>query len=301
MQSLRRQALAKWAALPGNVRGSLLVLLASLSGAIMAAVIKAVGQRIPVVEILLIRQICVIAIILPVVAKGFPEVLTTTHLRLHLLRGLFSAIAMVSGFTALVHIPLAEATALHFTRTLFTTILAVLVLKEVVGLRRWAATAAGFGGVLIIVRPGFADVSVYLWLMVLSAFFVSLIMIVMRRLSQLDKPATIMAYQSGLLVLILLGPAAYEWQTPSATDLLLILVVGILMAILQWSYIQALKVGETAALAPMEYSRLLFATAIGFVYFAEIPTLWTVLGAGVIIGAALYTIRHNAARGHGAA
>ncbi|MCZ6636656.1 MAG: DMT family transporter, partial [Alphaproteobacteria bacterium] len=268
----------RWLTLPGNVRGSLIVLVASILSVLMTSFIKHVGQTIPVVEILFIRQILVMVIISPVILKNFNTVFTTRVFRLHALRGSLSVVAMLTGFVAVVHLPLAEVTAISFVRTLFTTILAIVFLKEVIGVRRWSSVIVGFIGVLVIVRPEPDNINAYALLAIASAFFVSCINILMRKLSQIDKPSTIMAYQSIIVTLAMAGPAIYLWVTPTLNEVFLIVAIGGLMSVMQWAFIQAFKAGEAAAIAPMEYIRLLYAVVIGIVFFAEVPTSWTLVG-----------------------
>ncbi len=260
----------------------------------MSALIKQVGQTIPVIEILFIRQLLVLTIISPVIVRHIDSVFRTRVLRLHVMRGSLSVIAMITGFTAVVHLPLAEVTAISFVRTLFTTILAIVFLKEIVGVRRWASVIAGFIGVLVIVRPDTGSIDAYALLALASALFVSGINIVMRKLSQIDNPSTIMAFQSTFVTLLMAGPAIYGWVTPTFEEGYMIVMIGGLMSLMQWLFIQAFRVGEAAAIAPMEYARLLFATVIGIVFFAEIPTVWTLTGAGIIIASTLYTMHRTA-------
>ena len=289
-----REIYRRWLTLPGNVRGSLIVLVASLLSVLMTSFIKHVGQSIPVVEILFIRQILVVVIISPVILKNIDTVFTTRVFRIHALRSSLSVVAMLTGFTAVVYLPLAEVTAISFVRTLFTTILAIFFLKEVVGIRRWSSVIVGFIGVLIIVRPDPENINAYALLAIASAFFVSCINILMRKLSQIEKPSTIMAYQSIIVILFMAGPAIYLWVTPTLNDVFFIVAIGGLMSLMQWIFIQAFKAGEAAAIAPMEYSRLLYAVFIGIVFFAEVPTLWTLGGAGIIVASTLYTLHRNA-------
>jgi len=289
-----RQSNNRWITLPGNVKGAFLILVATFFGAIMGALIKHVGQRIPVFEILFIRQICVLVIIAPIIFKTYDTVFRTKAFPLHLMRSTFAAIAMATGFTALVHLPLAEVTAIGFARTLFTTLLAVICLRETVGVRRWTVTIIGFIGVLIIIRPGPDNLNEYAFLALLSSMFVAGIVIVLRRLSQIDPASTIMVYQSFFITLVMVGPAFYFWIRPTWQELILILIIGALMSVMQWLTIQALKFAEAAAVAPIDYARLLFATALGMIYFSEIPTIWTISGSSVIIASTLYTIRRNA-------
>jgi drug/metabolite transporter (DMT)-like permease len=254
------------------------------------------GQRIPVVEILFMRQVVLLLVIAPMMVRNFPGVFVSRHRKLHFIRVGVSSIAMITGFTAFVHLPLAEATTIGFARTLFTTVLAVLILHETVGLRRWSATALGFIGVVVVVQPGSDSFSLYALAAILSAFLVALLMIFLRTLSQVDKPITIMSYQAVFLTLILAAPALYFWVTPTWTELVLVIVAGTLMSVMQWLNIQAYKVGEAAALAPMDYFRLFFATLIGIWFFSEIPTIWTFVGAGIILLSTAYTMHRNSIR-----
>lgn len=286
----------RWNSLTGNVRGSILVIIGTFVGTLMVSCIKVLGQRIPVVEILFMRQVVLLLVIAPMMVRNFPGVFVSRHRKLHFIRVGVSSIAMITGFTAFVHLPLAEATTIGFARTLFTTVLAVLILHETVGLRRWSATALGFIGVVVVVQPGSDSFSLYALAAILSAFLVALLMIFLRTLSQVDKPITIMSYQAVFLTLILAAPALYFWVTPTWTELVLVIVAGTLMSVMQWLNIQAYKVGEAAAIAPMDYFRLFFATLIGIWFFSEIPTIWTFVGAGIILLSTAYTMHRNSIR-----
>jgi len=286
----------RWQALPGNVRGSLIVLIASLAAVVMSSLIKHVGQTIPVIEILFVRQILVLIIISPVIFRNLGTVFKSGIYGMHFFRASMSIIAMYTGFTAVVNMPLAEVTAISFARTMFTTILAIIFLKEIIGMRRWASIIIGFIGVLLIIRPDPDNINTYALMALISALFVSGIQIVMRKMSQIDKPSTIMAFQSVFIALVLAGPTYFLWVMPNLDEMIYILMIGILMSLMQWLFIQAFKVGEAAAIAPMEYVRLLYAGAIGIIFFAEIPTVWTLSGAAIIVASTLYTMHRNVVR-----
>lgn len=287
---------ARWKALPPNVRGSVWMLLSSLAFAVMVACIKLLGRDLPVVEILLFRQMFVLVVMSPVIIRGFPGVLKTTRLPVHITRALLAFCAMTAGFTAVVHLPLAEATAISFARTLFTTMLAVLILHEVVGWRRWSATLVGFAGILIVARPSPEHFNEYALLALISAAFVAALQIALRSLAQTERPVTIMTFQNVTLSILLAGPAAYFWVTPSLEQIAFLAFIGGIMSIVQWTMIKAYGTGEASAIAPMEYGRLVFATVAGIVVFSEIPTVYTLVGSAVIIASTLYTLHRNSIR-----
>lgn len=296
MQSYITLITDRWSNTSGNVRGGFLIFAAAMFTAVMTSMVKHIGQDFAVVEILFIRQICVLLIISPVVLRNRHTVFKTNHKRVYFLRAFFSTIAMITGFTAVVHLPLAEVTSISFGRTLFATLLAIVFLKEVVGVRRWSGTLIGFMGVLIVIRPDTNSFDIYAFLAITSAFFVAANMIILRKMTQIDKPSTIMAYQGVLITLVMAGPALYFWKTPSLEELAFILLAGGLMSISQYITIQAFKVGEAAAIAPVEYVRLLFATVLGVYFFDEIPTIWTLIGSLIIVGSTLYTMHRNSVR-----
>ncbi|WP_420406063.1 DMT family transporter [Nisaea sp.] len=278
-------------ALPGNVRGALWIAMASLFFSVMVALIKAIGQALPVVQILLFRQIVMTCMVLPVLISGFPDILKTRHVSLHAARVVLALIAMICGFTAVVHLPLAEATALGFAKSLFVTIFALFVLQEIAGLRRWLAVLLGFAGVLIMVQPGPAGFNIYSVMAVIGAAAAAAVMVIIRKLSRSDRSVTILSYQAIMVGLLMVPPTIYYWVTPTLEQWLLMGAIGIFSVIGQLMNIQGFKEGEASAVAPMDYTRLLYAVLIGFLVFAEVPDLETVAGAALIIATSLYTVR----------
>lgn len=285
---------ARWSRLPGNLRGGLWVLASTLFFSMMIAAIKVAGQRLHVTEILFFRQLVMIVIALPVIVSGWPGSMTSARPGLQTLRVFAAFGAMLMGFTAVIHLPLATATTLAFGKTFFMTILAILFLSEVVGVRRWAAVIVGFIGVLIVAwpEPG-AAFGFYSLLAVASAACVAVVMVVIRTLSQFDQPVTILTYQAIGVGLLMLPPTIYFWKTPTFEEALLIVFIGLASALGQTCNILGLRAGEASAVAPLDYTRLLFALLFGWLIFSEWPDPRVFLGAGLIIGAAVYTLHRE--------
>ncbi|WP_417770101.1 DMT family transporter [Stappia sp.] len=286
-----RDAGDRLALLPDNVRGILWMLVAGLFFTFMVTLIKLLGERLHVAEIIFIRQIVMATIVAPTIIYGLPGSLKTSRPHLHVIRVSCASVAMLTGFTAVVHLPLADATAIGFSKTFFLTIFAILFLSETVGRHRWAATAIGFLGVIVILQPGGdGGFNIYAAMAVGGAAAAAVVMIIIRKLSQVERPVTILTYQAVFVGLIMLPIALYYWVTPTLAEWGLLLVVGLVSWAGQMCNIRAFRAGEASALAALDYARLLYATAIGFLVFGDLPAPATYAGAALIVAGALYTV-----------
>jgi drug/metabolite transporter (DMT)-like permease len=146
------------AGLPAPVRGALWMGAAATAFALMIALVRLLTDGLHPLQVVFFRTAFGLLAMLPWLLRQGLGVMRTSHLRLHLLRALIAIFAMVGWFTSVSLLPLAEATALSFTAPIFTSVLAVLILGEAMRLRRWSATAIGFLGALLIVRPGVAAI-----------------------------------------------------------------------------------------------------------------------------------------------
>ena len=285
---------SNWAALPPNVRGGILFVLGSAIFSVMMALIKLVGQRLHVTEVLFIRQMTMIAVAAPVIAAGWPGSLISARPGLQITRVGFAFMAMLLGFSALIHLPIAEVTVISFSKAFFTTLLAIILLSEIVLLARWTALAMGFVGVLIIVWPESGEtISFWHIAAIISAICVSVVTVLIRILAQIDKPVTILTYQAMGVGLLMIPPTIYFWKMPTAFEWGLLIAIGVLSAVAQYINILAMKLGEASAIAPLEYTRLVFVTILGLWLFAEWPEPRVWVGAAIIVGAALYVLHRE--------
>lgn len=268
------------------------MLFAAFSFTIMVTLVKVVGQRLHIAEILFFRQIMMMIFIVPVFARDFPDVFKTAHVKLHIARIVFALFAMLLGFSAFIFLPLANATTIAFAKSFFTTIFAIILLKEVVGPRRWAAMLFGFIGVLVVLRPGLDGefINIYSLMSLGGAACAAMVMVIIRKLSQVDKLITIMSYQVIGVGLLVTPVAIYFWKTPTWAEIGLLLLIGGVSVIAQMGNILAFRAGEASSVAVVEYVRLIYAVAIGFFVFGNWPDKTVFIGAAIIIGAAIYTI-----------
>lgn len=281
---------AKLTALPGNVRGVLWAVSAALFFSIMLTLIKLLGQTAPVAQILFIRQSVMFAVALPLIAREFPSSLLTQKMNLHLVRVMFATGSMVAGFLAIIHLPLADATALGFSRTFFITLFAIAILRESVDGRRWLAILIGFVGVIVMLRPGQAELDVYALLAIVGAASAAAVSILIRILSRTERPVTILTYQAVLVGLIAAPVAAVVWVPLSPLEWLMAIGVGLAASAGQMSNIRSFRAGEASVVAPIDYTKLIWTTLLGYILFAALPGMHTLLGAVIIVTASLYVL-----------
>lgn len=287
---------AGWHALPGNLRGALWISIGSLLFALNDGLVKYLGGTIPVFELTFVRYVMGFLLLSPMFLRAGQASWRTERLGIHLVRALIASLAQAGAYYAVVHIALADATGIGFSRALWLTALGVILLKEVVGWRRWAATAVGFVGVLIMVRPGGQGLDPA-WLVALAASLgFALSMSVIRLLSRTEPGARILFYYQLTGMTIFVVPAILVWRMPVGIEWPLILGIGVLTAGAMACFVRGFAAGEASVLAPMEYTRLIYAAAIGFFVFGELPTVWTWAGASLIVGATLYIARREAVR-----
>ncbi len=281
-------------AFSGNVKGALTLMVAASLFATMTMIIKLLGSHLHVTQILFVRQVIMMSIVAPQILKGFPGVLKTTQPGLQLLRVTAALCAMLMGFTAMIQMPLADATALGFAKSFFVTIFAMVILKETVGPRRWAAVAAGFLGVAIMLQPGTDAFSIYGIMAVAGAACAGLVMVIIRLMSRKDSPTTILSWQAIGVGVAIAVPAFFFWQWPNLTEWALLLAMGVTSYLAQMANIHAYKWGEASMLASLDYVRLLYATALGYLVFSNLPSVATWIGSGIIVLAAVYTVWREA-------
>lgn len=286
----------RWALIPSNVRGIIWILLSGVFFTAMAALIKVLGTRIPVLEILFVRQCVLSLFVAPTVLRSPVQAFRTPYPGLHALRVALSVVAMGAGFVAIVHMPLADAVAIGFSKSFFVTIFAILILHETVTRQRWGATILGFGGVVVMIQPSPSGLDVYALLSLLSAAAAGLIMVIIRRLAQKEALVTVMAYQSIGVGLVFAVPALMHWMPPTPTEWILLITVGLLSGIGQSLNFAGFRVGEAAAVASADYLRLVYATGLGLWLFGEFPSWATLCGAAIIVGASVYSITYEKGR-----
>jgi drug/metabolite transporter (DMT)-like permease len=253
----------------------------------MGVMVKSLGGKFDSFEIAFFRSLTALIFMMPFMFHQAGSAFRTSRPVFHILRGVLGSTGMMCGFYALVHLPLATANAISFSRAIFLVPLAMLFVGEVVGPRRLTAALVGFAGVLIILRPS-AEMEFAALVAVFGALTVAGAVICVKLLSRTDGPKTLLFYSSVIGVVVTAVPAALAWATPSPAELLSLCAMGAFGVLAQACFIRAYSIGEVGSLAPFDYARLLFAAIAGYFLFGNLPDLWTWVGAAVIVGSTLY-------------
>ena len=262
--------------------------------AVNDVVIKTLGRSIDPFELAFFRYGIGMVIMSPIFIRVGVSGLRTERLGLHVIRLVLACVAMIGVLVSVINLPLATATALSFSRILFTTFVAVLILKEVVSGRRWTATGLGFVGVVVMVRPGAEGIDPIALIAIASAMTFAVANVLIRLLSRTESPIRIMFYYHLGGSLIFVGPAIYFWVTPVGIQWLLVGAIGVLTTLGMVGFVRGFAVGEASVIGPMEYTRLIYAAVLGYLFFAEIPDPYTILGALIIVGCTTFIARVEA-------
>lgn len=268
-------------------------LLSAFLFATMNAVIKlAQAHGASLGEILFYRQFVAAILVGTVVVAGPGAVsLKTAKFPAHVLRAVVGLSAMACTFSAILALPLAEATTLGFTMPIFATILGALILREKTGIHRWGAVVLGFVGVLIVAQPGAANFPIWGAVAGLAgAFLTAMVSILLRQISRTEQTLTIVFWFSTLSLLPLGLVYAYAAQAHPPVTWLLMIGVGALGGVAQLAMTSALGLGPVSVVAPMDYSSLIWAAVYGWVIFAVLPDAATWIGAPVIVASGLYIV-----------
>ena len=289
-------------------RGVLLMLAACALFTLMSALIKTLGDRIPVVEIMFFRSLLAVPVVLLVVARTrrgvrVVEALRTKRFPGHFLRACTGTSAQACSFYALTLLPLAEQQALTNTTPLFITLLSIPFLGEKVGIHRGGAVALGFVGILVIAIgqgafSGNLDSAAKIGFAVALAhgvFSAGTTMLV-RTLSATEASTTITLWQSLLMTAFAAVLLPFHWVTPTWQEIGLLVVIGVLGGMAQVMLTEAWASAQVSALAPYSYSSLLWAILFGWIAFGDVPGVLTIAGATLIVIASLYILHRELQR-----
>jgi drug/metabolite transporter (DMT)-like permease len=280
------------------VYGITLKVLSALAFTIMSAIVKALSTRYPVGQLIFCRSFFAL---IPLIAwlawlGTLGTDLKTRNIGGHVSRGLVGSTGMLCGFFALSYLPLPDAVAISYAAPLLVVVFAALFLQETVRIYRWSAVAVGFVGVLLMLSPhlggstgpgaltgaGFALAGA-----VCSAAAMTLV----RKLTATETTGAIVFYFTIMSTVVGLSTIVFGWLTPlGAGDAALMVVTGIMGGVGQILLTMSYRHGDASLIAPFEYTTMIWALALGWLAFGDVPTLPILIGACIVIGAGLFVI-----------
>ena len=253
---------------------------------------KFLVQTHPVGQVIGLRQAATLLVLIPYVMYFSRwSALRVVNWSGQIVRGMLFLIGSVFIVWSLGELPLATAITMLFASPIFMVVLSAPLLGERIGRHRWIAVLGGFAGVLIIMRPGGEAFQWALLLPVLGALVNALRDVLTRRLSRTETSIAILFWSNIILMVGGLASAPFGWAPVSASAALWFLAAGIFNGTAHFCIIEALRTGEASMIAPIRYTALLWAAAIGFVVWGELPDFWLLVGAAVIVGSSLWMIR----------
>jgi len=285
---------ARFLALPPAASGALWMSLAACLLGALSLLMRNISADLHPFEIAFFRNIAQLLLMLPWVVMAGVVVLKTTRTWAHVRRSLFGICAMLTWFSVLTMMPIAEATAISFSAPLFTTAGAALFLREKVGVRRWLATAVGFMGVLLIIRPGFHEVGQPQLLALLAAALIAGAMLSNKSLAKTEPPNAMVVWMGVYMSVFSLPPALSVWTWPEAHVWAWLLMLGIVATLAHLAINRAFAAADASFIAPFGFVQIPFVAGVGFIAYAEVPDLWTWAGSAVIIASGIYIARREA-------
>jgi drug/metabolite transporter (DMT)-like permease len=281
-----------------RITGILLMTASMVAFTSLDTAAKHLTQELPPAVAVFGRYAVALLISLAVVFRsGGPYLLVTRHPVLQAFRGVLLMVSTILNFIAMMHLQLAQTAAIFFTIPLWVCALSVPLLGEHVGWRRWLAVIAGFLGVLVIMRPGSDSFHWAMLLSIASSFCGAVYNIATRKVGGRDRAETSLFYVGFVGALAAATPLPFLWQTPQGLQWLLIIFIGIAGAVGHLMLIQAHRLAPASALAPFLYTQIVWMMIAGYLFFGDLPDLWTLIGAAIVVGSGLVLFAREAATG----
>ncbi len=277
-----------------NQLGFLCMFLSVCFFSVMDLIVKW-SENYPLGEVIFFRGFFgLIPILFLIPNKKLKNFYYTTRPGLHFLRCLSGLIALAAIFLALRELPLATVVSITYAAPIFTTLMSIFFLSERVGKYRWLAVLIGFIGIVIISEPGFTSLNIYYFYPIIFCIGLSYVAIVLRQLSTTEPIWLIGFYFSfSITISSFFTLSGTNWIMPSLVDFILLSLIGILGGVANLLLTQAYKLSEVSLVTPLRYLALLFAIFFGYIFWDELPTYKTLVGAFFVIFSSIIIYRRE--------
>jgi drug/metabolite transporter (DMT)-like permease len=280
-------------AMPDGIQGMGYMLGSASSVSVMNGLVHQLSHSVHVFEIAFIRQFFGIILMSTVFIRHGFRPLVTRHFGLHAVRGILNVGATLAYFSGLSLEPLAKVVSLSLLSPIFASVGAVLILGEKMTRYRWIALIVGLLGAVIILRPGIQEISLGAGLVLLSNALWALALVIIKMLSRTDSSVTITLYAAVLQAPFTLAFAVFVWTWPSIGLIGLMVVMAVLGTVSQLCLSEAFRKADATLVLPVDFTKVIWASLIGFFFFNQVPEIWVGLGAFVVFLAVFYNAYHE--------
>ena len=279
---LFKSGLAALSKSPSVLTGLVIAVVAMFLFSLTHTSVRLMSDTMTAFQIVFWRMLLSMAMLMPWYAwQGF-SLLKTRRPGMHALRAAVNCGGMLLWFFAIAVVPLGKAVAIHFVLPIFVMVLAVIVLRERVGIRRMSAALVGFGGVLLVLRPNEFGIG---WpeIMILgSALCYATTVIFLKYMVKSETPLALTFYTNFFILLFTIPPTIWFWVPPSVDDIFPILAIGVTGTFAPLLYTTALRIADASIIAATDFLRLPITAGLAFALFGEVPDIWVWIGGGII-------------------
>lgn len=251
---------------------------------------RLLSDDISIYELTFLRSVIACLFLGPWILATRPRAIRVTRWKLYGIRSVATYAAMMCTVYGIVHVQIADVTSLLLASPLFTVLFAAAFLKEKVGFHRWMALLAGIAGALLIIRPGFTEITFASFAGLFAAFGYGIANAGTKALTSTDHPDAVAFWMYALIIPISAVPAAIHWTTPGWNHMPLIVLLGLLTMLSQYSMARAFRAADTSVVLPAHYLQMPFAAGLAFLILSQVPSIWVWPGAVIIAGSAYYTV-----------
>ena len=272
------------------VRGAAWMMLTVASFIAMAVAGRELSGAMSPFQVVAMRCCAALVILAPIVAHYGARAVSTRRAGFHLARNAVHFVGQVSWFYALGVLPIALVTAIEYTMTPWAILIAVLFIGERADARRWATVAVGFAGVLVILRPGFEEVSLAALILLVGSAFYGGSSVMVKTLTRTDSALAVVFWMNVMQLALALGPTAWDWATPTWADAPWIALVGASGLAAHYTYARALALADVSVVSPVDFLRLPLAALVAYLAYGETVDAWVWAGGALVIAANWYNV-----------
>ncbi len=277
-----------------HLSGILWMITAGLLFVVVTVLVRHLGSDLPAVQAAFIRYGFGLLLVIPAILRMRFRSICGSDYGLFVLRGLAHGLAVMLWFYAMARIPIAEVTAIGYTTPIFTAVGAILIFKERIRFRRIMAIVIGFLGTLIILRPGFQEVSLGSWAQLAAAPCFAISFLFAKNLTRTHQSTDILVMLTIFCTLTLLPGALMQWRNPQIEELLWLALVAVFATAGHYALTRAFANAPLTVTQPFSFLQLVWAIIFGLLIFGEVPDIWVCVGGFIIVAAITYLTHREA-------